>query len=135
MLSCSPVFVVVHRTAGVYETAVRSGHGRSGVHPAGLAIEFGPPPGISLTVRIATQFPDASNNAAQESLLRALLSVRKINGQPAPAISTWIDVQRVANAIGDHGLDVLGYALIRYWPPLTTKTLPAIKKNLRQPGV
>jgi hypothetical protein len=100
--------------------------------PNGLHVVFGPPQDVSLTVRIATQFPETAGNQALDSIVRVAMSIRSINGDPPPAIGNMVDVQKLANRIGDRGLDVLAYCQAVYWPPLTLGNLPAVKKNLRQ---
>lgn len=91
-------------------------------------VEFGPPPGVSLTVRVAT-FPDAPSRG--NVLLRVLMCVRSIDGKPVRPLANMVDVQRLANIIGDQYLDVLAELYNQYWPPLSVRDLPTIKKNPR----
>jgi len=95
--------------------------------PCGL-VEFGPPAGVSLTMRIAT-FPDVT--ARSTMVLRVLMYVRAIDGKPMRAITNMTEAQRLANIIGDRYIDYLADLMTTYWPPINTADLPVIKKNLR----
>jgi hypothetical protein len=97
----------------------------------GLHVKYGPPMGVSLNLRIADLLGD-DTNATKVIIVRTLLCVREVDGKPAPAIGTMVDVQKLANMIGDDGIDALYLLHNATWPPLTVLDLPAIKKNPRQ---
>lgn len=97
--------------------------------PDGRVVEFGPPPGVSLTMRVAT-FPDLPQRAAP--VLQVLLCVRSLNGEPVRALNSMVDMQRLSNQLGDSVIDLLARLYVDLWPPLTVSDLPTIKKNLRR---
>ncbi len=98
--------------------------------PDGRVVVFGPPAGVALQMRIANLLgPDLNNFTAM--MARAMMSVRTIEGQPPGAIGNMVDVQRVANMLGEDAVDLLMLALNQYWPPVTVAELQIVKKNLR----
>lgn len=101
--------------------------------PNGLTVEYGPPLGISLLDRLTRFYNDRDPTVAQHRLARILMCVRKINNKTIAPIIDEIDRTKLANRIGDEGIDLLMYYDRLYWPPLTQADLPQVKKNLRQP--
>lgn len=97
----------------------------------GLTITYGPPSGISLTDRLTRFYGDRDPTVAQHRLARILMCVQEINGKAVPAIADEIDRTKLANRIGDEGIDLLMYYDRLYWPPLRQAELPQVKKNLR----
>lgn len=100
--------------------------------PNGRHVVYGPPADVALTFRIIDICGDDAG-AAKVAIVRSLLCVRQIDHKSAPPLASMIDVQKLANMVGDDGLDVLYLLHNTNWPPLTIRDLPAIKKNLRQP--
>jgi hypothetical protein len=98
--------------------------------PDGRTILFGPPPGISLNLRIPELLGEEMTRV-NALVLRVLLSVRAINGSPPPQIFNKVDMHKVAHVLGDDAIDALAIALDLYWPPVTVKDLRVVKKNLR----
>jgi len=98
--------------------------------PDGRIVVFGPPNGVALQMRIANML---GNDLTQFNamLVKSMLSVRSIDGQPPGAVTNMVEVQRVANLLGEDGVDLLMLALNQYWPPVTTAELQIVKKNLR----
>ena len=103
----------------------------------GLVIEYGPPKGISLQDRIIRMYsgrpileggPDPG--VTEYRMTRILMGVRSINGRPAQC-NDLIQRTKLANTIGDQGIDLLFYYDRLYWPPMTEAELPVIKKNYR----
>ena len=104
----------------------------------GRLVEYGPPPGISLSDRIARLYSGRMNadggpdpGITEYRLTRLLMGVRSIGGKPV-AINNLIDRTRIANLLGDEGIDLLNLFDQRHWPPLRETEIPLIKKNLRQ---
>ncbi len=97
--------------------------------PDGRVVEFGPPNGVSLTLRVAT-FPDMPPRAV--GLVQVLMCVRSIDGQAQRPLNNMVDVQKLANTLGDPAIDLLATLYTELWPPLSPSDLPTIKKNLRR---
>lgn len=94
-------------------------------------VVLGPPPGISLTMRIAMTIPDATTNPVVDKLARLCMSVRLINGEKPRAITNIVDLTAVANTIGDVGIDELNFWYEKHWGTLRISDLQLLKKNLR----
>lgn len=99
--------------------------------PNGRAVEYGPPHDVSLSLRIVDILGDETA-AAKVVIVRTVLCVRKIDGRKPPGVANMVDVQKIANMISDDGLDILYVLHNTHWPPITSRDLPAVKKNLRQ---
>jgi len=95
----------------------------------GRKVLFGPPKGISLTMRIAMHFPEAS--AVIDRLARVLMSIQEIDGKKPISISNMVDLTRLANEVGDTGIDELNFWLQRYWGNIQLSDTQVLKKNLR----
>ena len=100
--------------------------------PDGREIVFGPPDGISLTTRISMMYAGLPQSTALDVITRCCLSVRSIDGKPPFVIANRVDVAKMANLLGDNALDVLGFMLNKYWPPVMLTELQSVKKNLRR---
>ncbi|HEV3024371.1 MAG TPA: hypothetical protein VGX76_17970 [Pirellulales bacterium] len=100
--------------------------------PNGRAVVYGPPADVALTFRIIDICGDDAG-ASKVAIVRSLLCIRQIDGKPVGPLANMIDVQKLANMVGDDGLDVLYLLHNTTWPPLTIRDLPAVKKNMRQP--
>ena len=98
--------------------------------PAGT-IEFGPPSGVSLTLRLATMMGEDNPNRIQSAMLRTLMSVRSIDGQPVSPITSMVGAQALANLLGDHVLDFLYTTMLETWPPPRKGDLQILRKNKR----
>jgi hypothetical protein len=99
--------------------------------PDGTEVEYGPPRGVSLTLRMIDMLGDDAGERLT-AVARTLLCIRKLNGKPPPPVANKIDVQKFANMLGDDAIDILYLLHMRHWRPLMVGDLPAIKKNLRQ---
>lgn len=99
--------------------------------PDGRMVLFGPPSGVATQLKVASLL-GADLNPYTSHLMRSLLSVRQIDGKPVPAIGNRVDAHRVANMVGEDGVELLGVALNTYWPPVSIADLAVVKKNLRQ---
>lgn len=99
--------------------------------PDGRVVLFGPPPGVSLTARVAMLMAGQPASDELDMVTRVLLCIRSIDDKRMPPITNRVDVQKCANLVGDNGLDVLGYMLKEHWPAVKLGELPMIKKNLR----
>lgn len=108
----------------------------------GRVVEYGPPPNISLSDRIARLYSARSlaeggpdPGLTEYRLTRLLMGVRTINGGPVHPITNLVERTRLANLLGDQAIDLLNLFDNRHWPPLTEAELPLVKKNLRQSGL
>jgi hypothetical protein len=99
--------------------------------PDGRMVEFGPPPGLSLTTKIAQMTAGRDQSQALEMIARVCLCVRSIDGRKRADISSMVDVHKVANALGDNALDGLAVLLAKTWPGVKVSELLIIKKNQR----
>lgn len=99
--------------------------------PDGREVEFGPPAGISLTMRLMTGFPQVPMTQANEIWLKTLMSVRAIDGVAARTVGNIVDAQKLANDIGDGALALLTEAYLRFWPPPRREDLKVIQKKMR----
>lgn len=94
-------------------------------------IEFGPPSGISLTMRIATMMGESNPNRVTNAMLRTLMSVRSVNGRKVSPVTSMIEAQFLANELGDNILDFLFGTMAEYWPPPGPAELQVIRKSKR----
>lgn len=99
--------------------------------PDGRQVEFGPPQGVSLTMRIMTAFGQQQMSPTSEVRMKTLMCVRAIGGVPVRAIGNIVDAQRIANELGDEAIDLLTEAYIEYWPPPRRTDLRVIQKKMR----
>ncbi len=98
---------------------------------SGMTIEYGPPNGISLLDRIARFYGGRDPSVSEFRLTRVLMGVREINGRPVAPLTNEVERTKLANRIGDEGIDLLFYYDRTYWPPLRQVELPTVKKRLR----
>lgn len=105
--------------------------------PNGVVVEYGPPRGVSLQDRIVRMYsgrpfqdggPDPG--VTEYRMTRVLMGVRSLDGRPVQC-NDLIQRTKLANSIGDDGIDLLFYYDRLYWPPMTEAELPVIKKRLR----
>ncbi len=100
--------------------------------PNGLKVLLGPPPNVSLTMRVLQYYGDQQSWAlADEGVTRALMCVREIDGKPYPAVTNPVDRQMLGNKLGDDGIAICVLTHRRYFPLLRLTELPVIKKNQR----
>lgn len=97
--------------------------------PNGLEVEYGPRPGVSNRVKIA-QLVGAQVNPLLIMLVTTLLNVRRVN-DAVPSIGNMVDVQALANRLGDDGLELLETAHIQFWRPIDRDNLPIVRKISR----
>ena len=103
----------------------------------GRVIEYGPPLGVSLQDRILRMY---SGRAIQDGgpdpgiseyrMTRVLMGVRTVAGKAATC-NDLVQRTRLANLIGDEGLDLLHYFDRLHWPPMTEAELPVVRKNYK----
>lgn len=99
--------------------------------PDGRVVLFGPPPMVSLTIKIAELLGEKASNPVLSASARIMLCVRAIDGKAVPPINSVVEVKKWAGVVGDAGLDTLGMVYAQYWSPPTIEDLPVLKKNLR----
>ena len=95
-----------------------------------MEVEYGPKRGVSNSIKTA-QIIGSQVNPLMMMTVTTLLNIRSIDGRPPRAIGNLVDVQALANEIGDDGLDTLGLCHAEYFPAITRENLPVLKKNLR----
>lgn len=100
--------------------------------PNGMIVNFGPPSDISLTMRIIRLIGDQAAEALTNRVYRILLSVRSVDGVPVTPITNTIEADKLANRLGDAGLDVLSIVMLTYWKAARAKDLKILKKNQRK---
>ena len=100
--------------------------------PNGLLVEFGPPRDVSLTMRIIKILGDNASSDLIGGVYRILLSVRSVNGKPVTPITNSIEAEKLANQLGDAGIDILVMVSKTHWKPIRLSQLPVIKKNQRK---
>lgn len=113
----------------------------------GRAVLLGPPAGISLNLRMAQILGvEHQGNQVLATQLRTLMCIRNIAPvgydvddatknayppPPLPPLGNMVDAQKIANMVGDDGMDLCTVALNAYWPPVLLSELRVVKKNLR----
>ncbi len=98
--------------------------------PGDIRVKFGPPPGVSLTMRIINLAGQRDLGMQASMMLRVLLSVQEVNGVPK-IITNLLDAQKLANDLGDHALDLLSILFVQYWRTPSLQALRVVKKNPR----
>jgi len=98
------------------------------VLPDGRLVVMGPPPGISLTMRILNMGTVAPAKAV---LYRVLMCVRELDGVKPEAVVDDITAQKLCNSLGDNNIDILSAVYQENWPGVRRGDLPKVKKNLR----
>lgn len=100
--------------------------------PDGRKVLFGPPPGISLMLRVSQILGPAVQDLMLNGLTRTLLCIREVDGKSPAPLRTAMDVQKAALRWGDPGLNYLMTVYAKYWPAVSVDDLPVLKKNLRE---
>jgi hypothetical protein len=100
--------------------------------PNGMEVDYGPRPGISNRIKIA-QIVGNSINPILTLTAQILLNIRTIDGKRVRPINNLVDLQAVANQIGDDGLELLENVQVEFWKPIDRNHLPVLKKNIREP--
>lgn len=98
----------------------------------GRKVVFGPPAGVSLTMRMATMFPQTAVNPVLERVARVLMCIRSVDDRLPKPISNQIEMTAFANAMGDRAIDELGYWYDQNWGVIQIADLRLVKKNLRE---
>lgn len=98
--------------------------------PAG-EVEFGPPPGVSLTLRLAQMLGESNPNRLYSAMLRTLMCVRKIDNKAVTPITSEVEAQYLANLLGDGVIDYLFSVMVETWPPPAAGELQVLRKNKR----
>jgi hypothetical protein len=99
--------------------------------PNGLEVEYGPPSGISITMKLIRMFGDSGWTTPRGTLYRVLMGVRRINGEAVNPINSIIDGEKLANRIGDEGMEILIRVQSQYWRPTPQVDMLVVKKNPR----
>lgn len=87
-------------------------------------------PGIGLMPIVAKFMRDDPGNSIYMAYLKALFYIAEINGQKVLIPQNQVELQKLANELGDVGEDIVLGAFMTYWPPLTIDDLPVIRKSL-----
>jgi hypothetical protein len=96
--------------------------------PNGMVVLYGPRPGVSITMRLVHMFGDADWTNPTASLFRVLMSVQELNGKSVNVTSR-IEGEKLANLLGDSGIDTLFRAQAKYFKSPDQIDLLVIKKN------
>ena len=97
----------------------------------GRRVWVGPPPGVSLKMRMMTGFGHMSLSPQSETRIHALMCVQSIDGVRVAPVVTMLDAQKLANDLGDNTVDILVEAYIQHWPPPRMADLVVIQKKMR----
>ncbi|HTI81732.1 MAG TPA: hypothetical protein VL614_14890 [Acetobacteraceae bacterium] len=98
--------------------------------PNGCIVEFGPPVGESLTVKMLQIYGNRDFSRAEEDITWTMCCLRTVDEKPV-RIGNTIDRDKWITVIGDEGLGILRTTLNRYWPPLRRYDLKIIEKKMR----
>ncbi len=105
-----------------------SSEARSFVLPDGREVTMAPPSG-GIIRKVATILGDSESNLGLMMLwAKAMLYVRSVDGSPMPSINSIVDAQKVADILGGQGEEIVMNAYSEFWPPMSVKDLPTIKK-------
>ena len=103
--------------------------------PGGLVVQMGPPRGggmLKAVTILGELSARSSGNAAPSGIalgwIKALLYVRALDGTPVQPVGSLIDLQRIADKLGDRGEEAVMTAYVEYWPPFTPDQLSIVKK-------
>lgn len=96
-----------------------------------LEIEFGPPSGVSMTMRVAIMLGDENFNRTGVAMIRTLMCVRSVNGQKVTPITSKVEAQHLANILGDVLVDQLFMLYAENWSPANGGELQVLRKNKR----
>lgn len=98
--------------------------------PNGRHVEFGPPPNVSMTVRLLAFFGTRDPSRGEGMATTLAMCVRSIDGRAVQVVEP-IGRDKLINEIGDDGMEVLEHYYTRFWPRPTVMDLKLIKKNYR----
>lgn len=100
--------------------------------PNGKVVEMGPPKTgtMLLLARLVGSISPERTDPILLSFLKALFYVRKIDGKDIAIPQDVVSVQALANDLGDAGEDIILGAYATYWPPLSEKSLPVVRKTV-----
>ena len=99
--------------------------------PDDRIVDFGPPPGVSLTMRMMSGFAHMTMSAQAETRIKALMCVRAIDGIKARPVISMLEAQQAANDLGDMAVDLLTETFMQMWPPARISDLRIIEKKMR----
>lgn len=105
-----------------------SSDAQSFVLPDGREVVMAPPSG-GIIRKVAMILGDSESNLGLMMLwTKAMMYVRSIDGSPMTVPNTIVDVQRVADILGGQGEEIVMSAYSEFWPSMSVKDLPTIKK-------
>ena len=99
------------------------------VMPNGMKILYGPPKGISLSMRLIRMFGDANWTSPTGTYFRVLMCVQQIDGEHIKPIGSRIDGEKLANRLGDQTMEYLMQIHARYWATNSQVDLLVVKKH------
>ena len=102
--------------------------------PDNQIVELGPPP-IAIGFMVARIIADAgvkdvTSLYTAQTYLRALMYVRRVNGQQVPRPTTFAEAQALSNSFGDVGMEHVALAVAQEWPLPSEKELHILRKPL-----
>ena len=95
----------------------------------GKEITMAPPKGGTMR-KIAMMLGDESkgNISFLVMWMKALLYVRAIDGTPVGPVNNIVDLQKIADQLGDRGEDLVMSTYEKMWPMPSKEELPIVKK-------
>jgi len=100
--------------------------------PNGMVVVYGPRPGSNLSWDIAEMLGDAVRNNLKVALAKVALCVRSIDGREIKKPGNEIEARKIANVLGEDGIDMLYLVHDEVWPPVRKENLPTIRKIFRE---
>ncbi len=113
----------------VQERARIEGREEITLNIGGKEVVMAPPQGGTMR-KIAMMLGDSGqgNVSILVMWMKALMYVRSINGTPVGQVNAMVDLQKLADQLGDRGEDLVMSAYEKFWPMPSKEELPVIKK-------
>ena len=93
----------------------------------GLRILYGPPQeNLSLIVAGILGVED-SRHFVKQMIARTAVCVQQVDGKPYKLPTTWVQCSRIANILGETGVDELMLLHDKYWPTIKKEDLPNVR--------
>ena len=96
--------------------------------PNGKIVVMGPPKVGTMTL-MARLLGDGVPSGIMMGFLKSIFYIRSIDGKDVALPQDNIQVQAIANELGDAGEDIIMAAYSTYWPPVGEADLPVIRKS------
>lgn len=96
--------------------------------PGGPLVEMGAPKGGTMRKVAMLMAEMDSTSMISMAWIKALLYVRSLDGVPVQPLNNVVDLQHLADKLGDRGEEIVMSAHMEYWPPFSPEQLPLLKK-------